>query len=40
MNKGEDILKREEKRAVFEPLSRNFETDMFRDYFMDMVAEI
>ena len=33
-------MKREEKQAVFEPLSHNFETDMFREYFMDMVAEI
>ena len=33
-------MKREDKQAVFEPLSRNFETDMFREYFMDMVAEI
>ena len=33
-------MKREDKQAVFEPLSRNFETDIFREYFMDMVAEI
>ena len=33
-------MNREEKRAVFEPLSHNFETDIFREYFMDMVAEI
>lgn len=33
-------MKKEEKQAVFEPLSHNFETTMFREYFMDMVAEI
>ena len=33
-------MKREDKQAVFEPLSHNFETDMFKEYFMDMVAEI
>lgn len=37
--KGE-IMKREEKQKIFEPLSRNFETEEFRNYFMDMVAEI
>lgn len=29
-----------EKQKIFEPLSRNFETEEFRLYFMDMVAEI
>lgn len=31
---------REEKQKIFEPLSRNFETEMFKEYFIDMVAEI
>lgn len=34
------MLDRTYKQKIFEPLSRNFETDMFRDYFMDMVSEI
>lgn len=34
------MLDREYKQKIFEPLSRNFETDIFRDYFMDMVVEI
>lgn len=33
-------MTKEEKQNIFRPLSKNFETDMFRDYFMDMVAEI
>lgn len=31
---------REDKQRVFEPLSRNFETEEFKNYYMDMVAEI
>ena len=33
-------MTREEKQKIFEPLSRNFETDEFKAYFMDMIAEI
>ena len=33
-------MTREEKQKIFEPLSRNFETEQFKNYFMDMVAEI
>lgn len=33
-------MTREEKQKIFEPLSRNFETEEFKAYFMDMVAEI
>ena len=33
-------MTKEQKQAVFEPLSKNFETDSFRKYFMDMVAEV
>lgn len=33
-------MTKEEKQKIFEPLSRNFETEMFKAYFMDMVAEI
>lgn len=33
-------MTREEKQRVFEPLSINFETEVFREYFLDMVAEI
>lgn len=33
-------MTREEKQKIFEPLSRNFETEEFKMYFMDMVAEI
>ena len=33
-------MTREDKQAVFKLLAKNFETDLFRDYFMDMVAEI
>lgn len=33
-------MTREQKQRVFEPLARNFETDIFRNYYMDMVAEI
>lgn len=33
-------MTKEEKQKIFEPLSRNFETEMFKEYFMDMVAEI
>lgn len=37
--KGEEMT-REEKQKIFEPLSRNFETEVIKDYYMDMVAEI
>ena len=33
-------MTREEKQKIFEPLTRNFETEEFKAYFMDMVAEI
>lgn len=33
-------MTKEQKQKIFEPISRNFETDEFRSYFMDMVAEI
>ena len=33
-------MTKEDKQKVFEPLSRNFETDLFKNYYMDMVAEI
>lgn len=33
-------MTREEKQKIFEPLSRNFETEQFRLYYLDMVAEI
>lgn len=33
-------MTREEKQKIFEPLSRNFETENIKTYFMDMVAEI
>ena len=33
-------MTREEKQKIFEPLSRNFETENIKAYFMDMVAEI
>lgn len=33
-------MTKEQKQKIFEPISRNFETDEFRAYFMDMVAEI
>lgn len=33
-------MTREEKQKIFEPLSKNFETEEFKNYFMDMVAEI
>lgn len=33
-------MTREEKQNIFEPLSRNFETESFRNYFMDMIGEI
>lgn len=33
-------MTKEDKQRVFEPLCRNFETDLFKDYYMDMIAEI
>lgn len=33
-------MTKEEKQKIFEPLSRNFETEMFKEYFIDMVVEI
>lgn len=33
-------MTKEQKQKIFEPISRNFETDEFREYFLDMVAEI
>lgn len=33
-------MNREEKQKIFSPISKKFETEMFREYFMDMVAEI
>ncbi len=33
-------MTREEKQKIFEPLSKNFETEEFRNYYMDMVAEV
>lgn len=33
-------MKAEEKQAVFKPFLKNFETDLFKEYFMDMVAEM
>lgn len=33
-------MTKEQKQKIFEPISRNFETDEFCAYFMDMVAEI
>lgn len=33
-------MNREEKQKIFEPLSRNFETEQFKAYYLDMVAEI
>lgn len=33
-------MTREEKQKIFEPLSKNFETEEFKTYYMDMVAEI
>lgn len=33
-------MTREEKQNIFEPLSRNFETESFRNYFIDMIGEI
>lgn len=33
-------MTREEKQKVFEPIAKNFETEEFRAYFLDMVAEI
>lgn len=33
-------MDREGKQKIFNPLSKNFETEVFREYFMDMVAEI
>ena len=33
-------MTKEDKKKVFEPLSRNFETDLFKNYYMDMVVEI
>ena len=33
-------MTKEDRQKVFEPLSRNFETDLFKNYYMDMVAEI
>lgn len=33
-------MTREEKQKIFEPLTRNFETEEYKAYFMDMVAEI
>lgn len=33
-------MTKEEKRSVFRLLSQNFETDTFRDYYLDMVAKI
>lgn len=33
-------MKREEKQKIFSLIGKNFETEMFREYFMDMVAEI
>src|SRR5699024_6735399 len=33
-------MTKEDKRKIFEPLKKNFETEEFGDYYMDMVAEI
>ena len=33
-------MEKEEKRKIFEPLARNFETDEIRDYYLDMVEQI
>ena len=33
-------MTREEKQKIFEPLSRNFETENIKSYFLDIVAEI
>lgn len=33
-------MTREEKQKIFEPLAKNFETEKFRLYYLDMVAEI
>lgn len=33
-------MTKEDKKKVFEPLSKNFETEMFKAYYLDMVAEI
>lgn len=33
-------MTKEEKQSVFKPLIQNFETDTFKDYYLDMVAEI
>lgn len=33
-------MTKEQKQKIFEPLARNFETDEFRAYYLDMVAEI
>lgn len=33
-------MNREEKQRIFEPLSRNFETERFRAYYLDMVSRI
>ena len=33
-------MNREYKQLVFKPLLKDFETEIFKDYFNDMVAEI
>lgn len=33
-------MTREQKQKIFEPLTKNFETEEFKLYYMDMVAEI
>ena len=33
-------MTREQKQKIFEPLSKNFETERFKLYYLDMVAEI